>query len=55
METVNLSDGEYELVPASDHTPEGSLLNLTELNQDPNQSSEESKTSSAQEGKPWCI
>ena len=55
IEFVNLSDGLYELVPSSEHTPKGSLLNLTELNQEPDQSSEESKASSAQEGKPRCI
>ena len=30
-------------------------VNALELIQDPNQSSEEPKASSAQEGKPWCI
>ena len=55
IESVNLSDGVYELVPASDHTPEGSLLNLTALKQDPDQSSEEPKASSAEEGKLRCV
>ena len=55
IESVNLSDGVYEMVPASDHTPESAVLNLTKLDQDPGQSPEEPKASSAQEGKPWCI
>jgi len=45
----------YELVPTSEHTLEESQLNLTELNQDSDQRSEEPKASSAQEGKPRCI
>ena len=36
IETVNLLDGDYELVPANTTTPE--TLNYTDLNQDPNQS-----------------
>ena len=37
MESVNLSDGVYELVPTSEHASQGSRLNLTKLNQDPDQ------------------
>ena len=55
IESVQLSDGDYELVPASNSTPESASLNLTDLNQDLGQSPEEPKASSAQEGKPWCI
>ena len=40
---VNLLDGDYELVPASTTTPESVSLNYTDLNQDPNQCSEEPK------------
>ena len=51
MESVNLSDGVYELVPTSEHASQGARLNLTKLNQDPDQCQEELKASSAQEGK----
>ena len=43
------------IVPASESIFEGSHLNLTELNQDLDQSPEEAKADSAQEGKPQCI
>ena len=43
IETVNLLDGDYELVPANTTTPEIVSLNFTDLNQDPNQCSEEPK------------
>ena len=43
IETVNLLDGDYELVPANTTTPESVSLNFTDLNQDPNQCSEEPK------------
>ena len=55
IESVQLSDGEYELVPASNSTPRSASLNLTDLNQDLGQSPEEPKASSVQEGKPRCI
>ena len=42
-ETVNLLDGGYELVPANTTIPESVSLNFTDLNQDPNQCSEEPK------------
>ena len=42
-ETVNLLDGDYELVPANTITPESVSLNYTDLNQDPNQCLEEPK------------
>ena len=41
IETVNLLDGDYELVPANTTTPESVSLIYTNLNQDPNQCSEE--------------
>ena len=43
IETVNLLDGDYELVPANTTTPESVSLSCTGLNQDPNQCSEEPK------------
>ena len=57
IETVNLLDGDYELVPANTTTLESVSLIYTDLNQDPNQCSEEPKATlnSAQEGKPRCI
>ena len=55
IETVNLSDGVYELVPAAEDA-EGNLT-LTDLNQDPDQRPEEPKvvSDSAREGKSRCI
>ena len=55
IETVNLLDGDYELVPANTTTPESVSLNYTDLNQDLGQVPEEPKAISAQEGKPRCI
>ena len=52
IESINLSDGVYEPVPSRNHTPKSAVVNLTELDQDPGQSPEEPKASSAQEGKP---
>ena len=43
IEMVNLLDGDYEFVPANTTTPESVSLNYTNLNQDPNQCSEEPK------------
>ena len=43
IETINLLDGDYELVPANTTTPESVSLICTDLNQDPNQCSEEPK------------
>ena len=43
IESVNLLDGEYELVPANTTTPESVSIIYTDLNQDPNQCSEEPK------------
>ena len=43
IETVNLLDGDYELVPANTTTPESVSLSCTGSNQDPNQCSEEPK------------
>ena len=55
IESVHLSDGIYKLVLASESAPEGSFLNLTEWNQDPDKRPEEPKADSTQEGKPQCI
>ena len=55
IESVHLSDGDYELISTNTATPESASLNFTDLNQDLGQSPEEPKASSAQEGKPWCI
>ena len=55
IETVNLLDGDYELIPANTTTPESVSLNYTDLNQDLGQVPEEPKANSAQEGKPRCI
>ena len=55
IETANLADGTYELVPTHEDETNGAQVNALELIQDPNQSLEEPKASSAQEGKPRCI
>ena len=55
IETANLADGTYELVPTHEDESAGAQVNALERIQDPNQSSEEPKASSAQEGKPRCI
>ena len=55
IETVNLLDGDYELIPANTTTPKSVSLNYTDLNQDLGQVLEEPKANSAQEGKPRCI
>ena len=55
IEATHLSDGTYELVPTNENESEEVQLNSSEVIQDPNQSSEEPKANSAQEGKPRCI
>ena len=55
IEATHLSDGAYELVPTHEYEFEDVQLNASELIQDPNQSSEELKANSDQEGKPRCI
>ena len=47
-----LTDGMYELVLESESEHREAQVNLTEVAEDPNQSSEEPKASYAQEGKP---
>ena len=55
IETANLADGTYEFVPTHEADTADAQVNALELIQDPNQSSEEPKASSVQEGKPRCI
>ena len=49
---TTLADGTYELVPESESERREAQVNLTEIAEDLNQSSEEPNASSAQEGKP---
>jgi hypothetical protein len=55
IESTTLADGNYELVPESEIEQREAQVNLTEVTEDPNQSSEEPLTSFAQEGKPRCM
>jgi hypothetical protein len=55
IETANLADGTYDLVPTHKADTADAQVNTLELIQDPNQSLEEPKASSVQEGKPRCI
>ena len=55
IETVNLLNGDYELVPSNTTTPESATLNCTTLNQDLGQVPKEPQANSAQEDKPRCI
>ena len=55
IDTSTLADGTYELVPKSESEPREAQVNLTEVAEDPNQSSEEPKASFAQEGKTRSI
>ena len=52
IDLTTLADGTYELVPESESEQRKAQVNLTEIAEDLNQSSEEPKASSAQEGKP---
>ena len=52
IDSTTLADGTYELVPESESEQREAQVNLTEIAEDLNQSSEEPKASSAQEGKP---
>ena len=54
IETVNLADGEYELVPADSRIDQEVNLNCANLSQDLGQAPEV-LPDSAQEGKPRCI
>ena len=55
IESTTLLDGTYELVPESEIEQREAQVNLTEATEDLNQSSEEPKASSAQEGKPQSM
>ena len=55
IETVNLADGDYELVPADSRAEQEVNLNCTNLPQDLGQAPEAFLPDSAQEGKPRCI
>ena len=52
IDTTTLADGTYELVPESEGEQREAQVNLTEITENLNQSSEEPNASSAQEGKP---
>ena len=55
IEAVNLTDGEYELVPADSCVAQEVNLNCTNLAQDLGQALEVPLPDSAQEDKPRCI
>ena len=55
IETVNLADGDYELVPADSRVDQEANLNCANLSQDLGQALEAFLPDSAQEGKPRCI
>jgi hypothetical protein len=52
IDSTTLTDGTYDSMPRSESEQCQAQLNLTEVTEDPNQSSEEPLTSFAQEGKP---
>ena len=52
IDLTTLADGTYELVLEFESEQREAQVNLTEITEDLNQSSEEPKASSAQEGKP---
>ena len=55
IESVNLADGDYELVTSDSLAATDVNLNCTNLAQDLGQALEDSQPDSAQEGKPRCI
>jgi hypothetical protein len=52
---MELPDGNYELVPESEGEPAEGEANVVEVQQDPNQSSEDLTSDFAGEGKPRSI
>jgi hypothetical protein len=52
---IELPDGNYELVPESEGEPAEGEVNVVEVEQDPNQSSEDLTSDFASEGKPQSI
>jgi len=55
IESINLADGDYELVPSDSITAESVDLSCTNMNQDLGQAPEDSQFDNVQEGKPQCI
>ena len=55
IESVDLIDGDYKLVPSDSLAAAGIDLNCTNIAQDLGQAPEVSLPDSAQEGKPRCI
>jgi hypothetical protein len=55
IESTILTDGTYELVPESESEQHEAQVNLSEVAEDPNQSSKVPPTSFSQEGKPRSI
>ena len=55
VDSTTLADSTYELVLESESEQREPQANLTEIVEDPNQSSEEPKADFAQEGKPRSI
>ena len=55
IESVNLIDGDYELIPSDSTAASDININCTNLDQDLGQGPEDSQPDSAQEGKPRCI
>jgi hypothetical protein len=52
---IELPDGNYELVPEREGEPAEGEVNVVEVQQDPNQSSEDLASDFASEGKPRSI
>jgi hypothetical protein len=52
---IELPNGNYEMVPESEGEPTEGELNVVEVQQDPNQSSEDLASDFASEGKPRSI
>jgi hypothetical protein len=52
---IELPDGNYELVPESEGEPALGEVNVVEVQQDPNQSSEDLASDFVSEGKPRSI
>jgi hypothetical protein len=55
IESTTLADGTYNLMLESKSEQREAQVNLTEVAEDRNQSSEKPPTSFAQEGKPRCM
>ena len=55
IDSVNLADGDYELIPADSLAASEVNLNCANVNQDLGQAPEGSQFDSAQEGKLRCI